>query len=342
MKVLALIQASNEVCCRYRIEAFRAALADQGFDLEIAEFRKGILGRLGDLRKAKTADVVLVQRKLLSLWELSLLRSWSKSLIFDIDDAVYQRDSNSRKSATSWRRLTRFRAIAYDADAVFVGNDFLRLVVSKWTPPERVFLMPTCVNPAKYRLTHHSRKAPDARLIWIGQSSTLETLGIAGGQLGAIAERLPDMEFRQICNRSASFAALNVVFRPWSVDTEAAELAEGDIGIAFMPDDSWSLGKCGLKVLQYMAAGLPVVANPVGVHREMVIHGETGFLAATPGEWAEAVDRLASQPELRTQLGAAGRRVVEKRYSTGVWAPQFARAVASISRIRSSPLKKAG
>jgi glycosyltransferase involved in cell wall biosynthesis len=342
MKVLALIQASNEVCCRYRIEAFRTALAEQEFDLEIVSLRKGILGRLGDLRKAKVADVVVLQRKLLSLWELSLLRSWSKTLIFDVDDAVYQRDSNSRKSATSWRRLTRFRATAYDADAVFVGNDFLRLVVSKWVPPERVLLMPTCVNPAKYELARHSRRTPDARLIWIGQSSTLETLGIAGGQLGAIAERLPDMEFRQICNRSASFAALNVVFRPWSLDTETAELAEGDIGIAFMPDDSWSLGKCGLKVLQYMAAGLPVVANPVGVHREMIVHGETGFLAATPREWAEAVDRLAAQPELRAKLGAAGRQLVEKRYSTSVWAPQFARAVARLSRNCASPLKKAG
>jgi glycosyltransferase involved in cell wall biosynthesis len=202
--------------------------------------------------------------------------------------------------------------------------------------------MPTCVNPAKYELARHSRRTPDARLIWIGQSSTLETLGIAGGQLGAIAERLPDMEFRQICNRSASFAALNVVFRPWSLDTETAELAEGDIGIAFMPDDSWSLGKCGLKVLQYMAAGLPVVANPVGVHREMIVHGETGFLAATPREWAEAVDRLAAQPELRAKLGAAGRQLVEKRYSTSVWAPQFARAVARLSRNCASPLKKAG
>jgi glycosyltransferase involved in cell wall biosynthesis len=342
MKVLALIQASNEVCCRYRVEAFRAALTEQGFDLEILPLRKGILGRLGDLRKAKTADVVILQRKLLPLWELSLLRNWSKSLIFDLDDAVYQRDSNSRKSATSWHRLTRFRATACDADAVFVGNDFLRLVVTKSVPPERVFLMPTCVNPAKYRVARHSRRAPDARLIWIGQSSTLETLGIAGGQLGAIAQRLPDMEFRQICNRTASFAALNVVFRPWSVDTETAELAEGDIGIAFMPDDSWSMGKCGLKVLQYMAAGLPVVANPVGVHREMVVHGETGFLAATPKEWAEAVDRLASQPELRAKLGAAGRQFVENRYSTSVWAPQFARAIARISQIHSPALKKAG
>jgi glycosyltransferase involved in cell wall biosynthesis len=342
MKVLGLIQASNEVCCRYRIEAFRNALAYHNLDLEIIALRKNILGRLGDLRKAKQADVVILQRKLLPLWELSLLRNWSKRLIFDVDDAIYQRDSNSRKRSASRRRLARFRTIVREADAVFVGNDFLRLVASKWTPPEQVMLMPTCVDLAKYQPARHFRKLLDARLVWIGQSSTLETLGVAGGQLGAIAQRLPDLEFRQICSRSAAFSALKVVFRPWSLATETAELAEGDIGIAYMPDDSWSMGKCGLKVLQYMAAGLPVVANPVGVHREMIVHGETGFLADTPGEWAEAVFRLASQPELRVKLGAAGRKIVEQRYSTNVWAPQFADCVRRIAQGISPQLRKAG
>ncbi len=342
MKVLGLIQTSNEVCCRYRIEAFRAALAEKDFSLETINVRKGILGRLGDLHKAKQADVVILQRKLLPLWEFSLLRNWSKRLIFDVDDAIFQRDSNSRKGAASWRRLARFRMIVREADAVFAGNDFLRLVASKWARSEQVVLMPTCVDPAKYLPARHFRKLLDTRLVWIGQSSTLETLGIAGGQLGAIAERLPDMEFRQICSRSAAFSALKVVFRPWSLETETAELAEGDIGIAYMPGDSWSMGKCGLKVLQYMAAGLPVVANPVGVHREMIVHGKTGFLAETPGEWAEAVLRLASQPELRATMGAAGRKIVENRFSTGVWAPQFAATVRSIALGRFQELRKAG
>jgi len=118
-----------------------------------------------------------------------------------------------------------------------------------------------------------------------------------------------------------------VVLRPWSMESEAAELAECDIGLAWMPDDSWSLGKCGLKVLQYMAAGLPVVANPVGIHREMVIHGETGFIASTPQQWAEAVQRLAADPQLRNKLGAAGRYLAEKRYGVATWAPRFIKVI---------------
>ena len=341
MKVLGLIQGPNDVCCRYRIEAFRSSLADRDLDLEIVTLRKNVLGRLGDLRKAKKADVVILQRKLLSFWEISLLRNWSKRLIFDVDDAIYQRDSNSCKGPASWRRMARFRAMTRAADAVFVGNDFLRLVASKWAP-ESVVVMPTCVDPAKYRPAEHFRKLLDARLVWIGQSTTLETLETAGGQFGAIAQRLPDMEFRQICSRSAGFPALKVVHRPWSLETETAELAAGDIGIAYMPDDSWSLGKCGLKVLQYMAAGLPVVANPVGMHRELIVHGETGFLADTPKQWAEAVYRLASQPELRARMGAAGRKLVEQRYSTAVWGPRFADRVRRIAQGLPPELRKAG
>jgi glycosyltransferase involved in cell wall biosynthesis len=82
-----------------------------------------------------------------------------------------------------------------------------------------------------------------------------------------------------------------------------------------VPDDPWSRGKCGLKVLQYQAAGLPVIANPVGVQAELVRNGETGLLARTAYEWVAAVRRLAYDPELRRRLGAAGRRTVEERYS---------------------------
>lgn len=97
--------------------------------------------------------------------------------------------------------------------------------------------------------------------------------------------------------------------------TEGAELASADVGIAWVPADDWSRGKCGLKVLQYMAAGLPVIANPVGLHLELVSPGETGFLAETTAEWINAVRRLASDPGLRTQLGGAGRALVEREYS---------------------------
>jgi glycosyltransferase involved in cell wall biosynthesis len=323
MKVLALIDEPNAVCCRYRIEAFEQAMGREDMRLEIVRFDKGILRRIGNLHKAKQADAVIIQRKLLPLWQTSLLRRWARRLIFDVDDAVFQRDSNSGKGPESRTRLGKFRAIVSKADAVIAGNDYLKQVAAALTAPGRVCLIPTCIDTQKYRPVVHQRVCSEARLVFIGQQTTLRLLGTAKEQLAAIAQQMPGMEFRQICDGAADFPGLRVVLRPWSMESEAAELAEADIGVAWMPDDSWSLGKCGLKVLQYMAAGLPVVANPVGIHREMVIHGETGFIASTPQQWAEAVARLAADPQLRSKLGAAGRYLAEKRYGVAVWERKF-------------------
>src|SRR5205823_1943541 len=116
---------------------------------------------------------------------------------------------------------------------------------------------------------------------------------------------------------------LPVHFRPWYEATEADELATADIGISWLSDDAWTRGKCGLKVLQYMAAGLPVVANAVAVQAQMVICGETGFLAETPDEWCAAVEQLAIDPELRLRMGAAGRQLVEAEYSVRAGAERW-------------------
>ena len=113
----------------------------------------------------------------------------------------------------------------------------------------------------------------------------------------------------------------------WSEEGEARDLAGADVGISWVPDDPWSRGKCGLKVLQYLAAGLPVVANPVGVHTEMVRPGETGFLATTASEWRDAVARLCGDAALRRRMGEAGRALVESRYSVAAGARAWCKVI---------------
>ena len=116
---------------------------------------------------------------------------------------------------------------------------------------------------------------------------------------------------------------LAVLHCRWTHESEAYELASADIGISWLPDDSWSAGKCGLKVLQYMAAGLPVVANPVGVQADLVRHGESGFLVQTPQQWVDAVGRLAHDPALRQRMGKAGRQRVAGEFSVASGAARW-------------------
>jgi len=68
-----------------------------------------------------------------------------------------------------------------------------------------------------------------------------------------------------------------------------------------------------LKPLEAMAQGRLLVASDVGGHKELIRHGETGWLfkAGSAASLAQAVGDLLAQPERWPELRAAGRRFVE-------------------------------
>ena len=208
---------------------------------------------------------------------------------------------------------------------MLTGNEYLTRFASVYTEPDNVHFVPTCVEPAWYPLADHRLAGSAIRMGWIGQRCMLPSLEAIEEQLAAVVQRLPGISLRVISDALPRLPSPRLELRPWSSGTEASDLADTDIGISWLCDDLWGQGKCGLKVLQYMAAGLPVVANAVGVHRQMVVHGETGFLADTPAEWAEAVSQLAGDPSLRQKMGSAARRRVEANYNVRQWGPKVAR-----------------
>lgn len=338
MKLLALVEGRDHVCYRYRLAAFEPALAEQGWTLEAQPLAKRSLSRIRELRRAAAADVVVLQRKLLPLWQLRILRKAAKVLIYDFDDAVFHRDSYHPKGLRSWRRLARFWAAIYAADAVTAGNEFLSEQAAAYVPADRVHYFPTCIAPDRYRLARHWRMGGEAKLVWIGQRSTLPSLHQAEPGLAAAAELLPGLELRVVSDVFPQLDGVRVVERAWSSAAESEELADADIGVSWLSDDAWSRGKCGLKVLQFMAAGLPVVANPVGVHRRLVVHGETGFLVRTPHEWAQAISQLAGDAALRARFGAAGRRLAEERYAVGRWSAPL---IGLLNRLAQGPSARA-
>ena len=182
------------------------------------------------------------------------------------------------------------------------------------TDPAKVWLIPTCVDVTRYPLARHDRDRAAVKLAWIGSSSTIRGLEKVRNLLDGLGKAVPQLELKVICDRSLLLSNLPIDFRPWHETTESADLADADIGISWLPADSWSEGKCGLKVLQYMAAGLPVIANPVGMQKTLVRHGETGFLVETPDEWVDAARQLANNADLRRRMGLTARRLVEAEF----------------------------
>ncbi len=314
MRITALVKTPTHVCCRYRVAAFRRFLEAAGHSLDIRGWPGSWLGRVQLYRQLRHTDALLVQRKLLPSWQLRLVRRCVRWLIFDYDDSIFLRNSYNPRGPSSAGRSARFEEMVRSADAVVAGNRFLREQALGVAAAEQVHVIPTCVDVSRYPLAKHPQIAPCVRLVWIGSSSTIQGLEQVNTLFEEVGKTVPKVQLRVICDRSLNLEHLPVEFFPWQEATEAAKIAGGDIGVSWLPDDLWSEGKCGLKVLQYMAAGLPVVANPVGLHRTLVRHGETGFLARTPVEWCHAIGRLAGDPLLRQRLGRAGRELVEASY----------------------------
>ena len=189
MQILALTERPNHVCCRYRIAAYRAAVEQSGGDLRIEPLARDVATRIAQLRGARRADVVILQRRLLPRWQLWLLRRWARALVYDFDDAIFRRSSFSERGPTSWQRQRAFRATVAAADLTIAGNPYLRQKAAEIVGPERVQLIPTCVDVRSYTPAGHRRTASDAKLVWIGQRSTLKYLVDARPCLAAAAAR---------------------------------------------------------------------------------------------------------------------------------------------------------
>lgn len=337
MRVLALVDAPDHVCCRYRIRAFEPALRRAGWTLDLLPIERGAFGRWLQLARLPIFDTAVLQRKLLPDWHLRVLRARCRQLVFDFDDAVPYRDSYDPRGPECPRRAERFAATMRTVDVVLAGNDFLAdCALRAGARADRVRVVPTCIDTNRYVPRTAPRPAGEGlALVWIGSSSTLRGLEQTRPLWEHLARRVPGVRLDLICDRSADLGPMPVRTVTWDEATEARDLAAGDVGLTWIPDDLWSRGKCGLKLLQYMAAGLPVVANPVGVHSEMVKTGVTGFLPESEDEWVEAVQWLSDDPASRQRMGEAARRSVETGYSVGAWEGAVVAALTGSSAVPS-------
>ncbi|MCB9896371.1 MAG: glycosyltransferase family 4 protein [Planctomycetes bacterium] len=359
LTVVALTRTSSiGPSTRYRIEQYRALLAARGIEVEtrplfgptwfsILEWRNPLartlakagysVARLGARvaqvlgARASDADLVLVEQQLfpyLPTFVEQMLWPRAKPTVLEFDDAIFLTFAHGRKLA----------ALCARADLVIVGNRFLREFAAR--SARQVHVIPTTVDLARYdaalELQRARRATPDTgplRVGWIGLRYNFGYLRELAAPLAGLSRAV---ELRVVSSGlpevDPAWDGVRLVHRPWSAEGEAAELAQCDVGVMPLPDDPWTRGKCALKILQYMAAGVPVVASPVGVNADIVRHGENGLLAATPAGWSAAFEALAADPELRSRLGEAGRRTVEAEFSIEGGAEKVANAYRCATR----------
>jgi glycosyltransferase involved in cell wall biosynthesis len=188
--------------------------------------------------------------------------------------------------------------------------------------------VPSCIDPQRQPLRIHDEGRP-VTVGWIGSPTTGPYLDPVLPQLAALNDDRLQVRF-VVVGADTGWRAPWIEHRPWSLARETDDIAEFDIGIMPLPDTPWARGKCGYKLLQYFAAGVPAVSSPVGVANELVGQ-EHGLLASTQMQWRDALTRLAKHPDERRELGLRARAFVERSYSYQSWAPRLAELLRSLA-----------
>ncbi|WP_197076455.1 glycosyltransferase family 4 protein [Luteimonas sp. FCS-9] len=285
---------------------------------------RGYRDRLRAVRTRARYDLVWVEKEAWPWLPDIVERTLSdgrRRLVVDFDDAVfhrYDRHRNPLVRAALGHKLDRLMA---RADLVTAGNAYLA-ERARAAGSRQVAWLPTVIDLDRYPPPAPRRTRGPVVIGWMGSPSTagyLHTVADAFSPLRAAGRiRCVAVGARPDQVQGTPFEAV-----PWSEASEVAALHGFDIGIMPLAQTAWELGKCGYKLIQYMACGLPVVASPVGANAQLVRDGENGLLATGLDDWATALRTLVDDPALRTRMGASGRRDVEAHYCLQVRAPRL-------------------
>jgi len=327
--VLCLHIATNQASYRYRVGAFLPYWKEYGIEMHpVSIVGKNYIEKVRLALSAGQYDYVWLQRKPLAPFLVNMIARRSR-LIYDFDDALYTRQSThvgklKDKHPGSPAYISRINHLLGKSSLVFGGSTVLCEYARRYAPPESVFLVPTALERPPL-VDPLFREPGKVTIGWIGSNGNLPFLRLIDTAVSAIQQRYPHVRFSVMSGMPPEGLQAQWEFVPWSPETELQWLESIDIGVMPLEDDEWSRGKCAFKLLQYMSHAKPVIASAVGENLAAVVDGCTGFLASSANEWTAAFEKLVTDRELRSTLGAAGLERFLSTYERGVVQSQIAR-----------------
>ncbi len=329
IKVTALTSGRNHPSSRFRLRQFVEPL--RNFEIDVCERYPivnkyhtmrippaALLTRLPGMSAARKADVTWVERELVP-GRSSLERFVGRRKLIDIDDAI-------------WLNAPHFtEKLAALSDGVIAGNDFIADYFRNLGA--RVWTIPTSLDTSQWRPLD-LRPAGRWKIGWTGTSSNLEYLYLIQEPLADFLAQHREAELVVICNRRPSLKRLPAGswrFIRWKPENEVATVQSLDVGLMPLPNNDWARGKCALKMLMYMAVGIPSVVSPVGVGKELLDDCAVGIAAGELDEWFVALKRLFDEREFAAGLGREGRRLVEAEYSVRKNVSKIANAIREVA-----------
>jgi glycosyltransferase involved in cell wall biosynthesis len=297
----------------------------------LSDVVRALIRRLWAVFRVPRQSTVLVEYELLPYCP-AILERWLKwrgcRLLVDYDDAIFHRYDAHQ---SPWIRALlggKISTVMRIADRVVVGNEYLS-AYARNAGAKHVEVLPTVVDLQRYKSRITDTAGTCFTIGWLGSPSTAQYLKLIRPALAQLCATAT-VRVRLIGSGPIDLEGVPAELVPWTETAEIDEIRSFDVGIMPLPDEPWAMGKCGFKLIQYMACGLPVVASPVGANVDIVGDGEHGYFATTTQEWVDALKRLASSPQSGRKMGAAGRLRVEERYCLQVAAPRWIKIVQSL------------
>lgn len=287
----------------------------------------GYLRRLRALADRAAFDLVWIEKEALPWLPASIERILLDGVPYalDFDDAVFHGYDLHPNPLVRRALGDRIDQLMAGARLVVAGNGYLAARASG-AGARRVEIVPTVVDLQRYPAPPPPVRATGKpmRVVWIGSPSSAKYLQLLRDPLRELGRRCR-FQLLVVGGGDVDLPGVDVLSMPWREADEVRSLQSADVGIMPLSQTPWELGKCGYKLVQYMAAGLPVVASPVGANVDIVEDGATGFLAAQPSDWVACLQRLLDDDALRARMGETGRRRVERMYSLQAQGPRLTR-----------------
>lgn len=289
----------------------------KGIDIQVITSGP-FLYRLKKFKEMDRGSVVLVQKKLLSIFELIYLRIKMKTLIFDIDDSIWlSHPSGGKKFIKSLKQFYKSRISLQGMrfyDRIICANAVLEEALQKINP--RISVVPT--SPSDSELENVEKVDTTFRVVWTGTKSNFFYLDEIGSQLKDFLNSQNETELCIISDGTYTLDGLNnqssIRNVKWTVDSESEWIQKSSLGIMPLTMDEWSRGKSGFKLIKYMKLGIPVLATDFGFQKEMIHNKEDGFLIENT-HWAETLSALYDDSHALDSAAIKGRQSFEENYA---------------------------
>jgi glycosyltransferase involved in cell wall biosynthesis len=286
---------------------------------------KGSIRRKLLLFKLKKYNYIFIQREAspigLPFFEWIVSKILHKKIIYDFDDAIWiPHISEQNKLAAIFKNSNKVKQICRWAYKVSCGNNYLCNYAKQFN--EQVVYNPTCVDTDHRYNIIANHDVERVTIGWTGSFSTVHFLDMVQPALKKLQEKY-DFNIKVICNKEPVLDLKNITYVEWTEENEISELAGCQIGLMPLTDDEWNKGKCGFKLIQYLALEIPAVSSSIGVNKIIIEEGINGFFSKTEDDWYAAIEKLIRDPAVRKQMGKAGRKKITEEYSLSSNANNF-------------------